>query len=136
MDLDVKELMKVFADATSVATRSASGTLLQTLSDQLPALIGGSADLGPSNKTEMKNKAFFSAEDRTAGTSISASGNTPWAALSTAVPPRSHPALWRYLPGVLRLYAPGCKNGRLMGIGSMFVFTHDSIFVRGRWSYP
>jgi len=36
------------------ATRSTSGAVLNALADQLPAIIGGSADLTPSNKTELK----------------------------------------------------------------------------------
>lgn len=36
------------------ATRSLSGKMLGLLKDEMPNLIGGSADLGPSNKTEMK----------------------------------------------------------------------------------
>ena len=47
-----------------IATRNASGTILQALVTQIPHLIGGSADLGPSNKTVMKDIGHFSAHDR------------------------------------------------------------------------
>lgn len=43
------------------ATRSSSGALINRLKDKLPQLIGGSADLAPSNKTAMKEIADFSA---------------------------------------------------------------------------
>lgn len=36
------------------ATRSTSGTILNAVADLLPAIMGGSADLTPSNKTELK----------------------------------------------------------------------------------
>ena len=42
------------ADAKGMATRAASGTVLNALAAKIPNLIGGSADLAPSNKTEIK----------------------------------------------------------------------------------
>lgn len=48
------------------ATRATSGTVLNILSEYLPNLFGGSADLAPSNKTELKGKPFFTSEDRDA----------------------------------------------------------------------
>ena len=46
------------------ATRAASGELLNRLSAVLPNLMGGSADLAPSNKSELKGISYFSSEDR------------------------------------------------------------------------
>ncbi|MBR4767495.1 MAG: transketolase, partial [Lachnospiraceae bacterium] len=45
------------------ATRASSGNALNRLKDIVPNLFGGSADLAPSNKSEMKGKGEFSAED-------------------------------------------------------------------------
>lgn len=45
------------------ATRSVSGTLLGKIKDRVPNLIGGSADLAPSNKTYMKDAGDFSKEN-------------------------------------------------------------------------
>lgn len=45
------------------ATRSASGTALQEVAKAIPNLIGGSADLGPSNKSEIKDGGFMSADN-------------------------------------------------------------------------
>ncbi|MDR0851328.1 MAG: transketolase [Clostridiales Family XIII bacterium] len=44
------------------ATRNVSGRILNEMKDQIPFLIGGSADLGPSNKTELKGAGDFSRE--------------------------------------------------------------------------
>ena len=41
------------ADAKGIAGREASGKVLNTLAQSIPWLIGGSADLGPSNKTTL-----------------------------------------------------------------------------------
>ena len=46
-----------------VSTREASGILINRLAERLPSLFGGSADLAPSNKTNMKNRTAFSRED-------------------------------------------------------------------------
>lgn len=44
------------------ATRSLSGKMINLLKDEMPNLVGGSADLAPSNKTAMKDVGDFSAE--------------------------------------------------------------------------
>ena len=46
------------------ATRNSSGTVLNRLAAKLPNLFGGSADLSPSNKSDMKGRGDFSATDR------------------------------------------------------------------------
>ena len=45
-----------FEAGKEVATRNASGDVLQVLSAELPGLVGGSADLHPSTKTLIKNE--------------------------------------------------------------------------------
>ncbi len=52
-------LPKFPADAKGMATRSASGKVINTISSQLPELIGGSADLTPSNDTWIKDSPDF-----------------------------------------------------------------------------
>ena len=47
------------------ATRGTSSTVLNRLAKLIPNLIGGSADLGPSNKSRMKERGDFLPEDRT-----------------------------------------------------------------------
>jgi transketolase len=46
------------------ATRSVSGRVLNELAEKLPYLIGGSADLGPSNKSVMSASSYFTKDDR------------------------------------------------------------------------
>ena len=47
------------ANATGLATRDASGKVMQAINPNLPGLIGGSADLNPSTKTELINFGNF-----------------------------------------------------------------------------
>jgi transketolase len=49
-------------DAKGMATRSASGKVLNALAKVLPELMGGSADLEPSNKTWINNEVDFQAD--------------------------------------------------------------------------
>ena len=54
---DLPSRLPDFADGKPVATRAASGAVLQALAAALPGFIGGSADLAPSNKTWLKDFA-------------------------------------------------------------------------------
>ena len=47
-----------------IATRATSGTMINRLAKRLPNLVGGSADLAPSNKTNIKDGGDYSAENR------------------------------------------------------------------------
>ena len=63
----------------SVASRSAFGVSLNATADALPELIGGSADLTPSNNTSVKTWKDYQPTDRTGGTCTSAFASTAWA---------------------------------------------------------
>jgi transketolase len=51
-----------FADAKPMATRVASGEVINALAPVMPMLIGGSADLGVSNNTDIKDSKSFEAD--------------------------------------------------------------------------
>ncbi len=53
--------LPTFEDAKPVATRVASGQVINALAPHLPMLIGGSADLGVSNNTDIKDSGSFEA---------------------------------------------------------------------------
>ena len=59
----VESLPRFPADAKGMAGRQASGRCLQAIAKGLPWLIGGSADLGPSNKTEITGGGDFLREN-------------------------------------------------------------------------
>jgi len=60
-----KAKLPVFKDeGKKIATRAASGKVLNAIAASLPTLIGGSADLEPSNNTYLKDYKNFSAENR------------------------------------------------------------------------
>ena len=53
------EVLPKFEGEEKVATRGSSGKVLNALAEKVGNLMGGSADLGPSNKTEIKGSPFF-----------------------------------------------------------------------------
>ncbi|CAN5276160.1 transketolase [soil metagenome] len=61
---DWKEKLPVFKAGEEMATRKASGKVLNAVADYLPNLIGGSADLAPSTDTYLEKYKSFSAENR------------------------------------------------------------------------
>ena len=56
-----EEHLPAFEDAKPMATRQASGEVINALAPHLPQLFGGSADLGVSNNTDIKNGGDFEA---------------------------------------------------------------------------
>src|SRR4030095_7205480 len=57
-----EEHLPTFADAKPIATRVASGEVINALAPVMPMLIGGSADLGVSNNTDIKGGGDFEAD--------------------------------------------------------------------------
>jgi transketolase len=58
---DWEKCLPSFADAEPMATRAASGEVINALAPHMPMLIGGSADLGVSNNTDIKDSGGFEA---------------------------------------------------------------------------
>jgi transketolase len=124
-----KNLPTFPADAKGMATRESSGKVLNVLAQNIPWLIGGSADLATSNKTALtfKGAGDFSASDyhgrnlhfgvREHGMAASVNGLTVSGL-------RAFGATFfnfsDYMRASIRLSA-------LMEIPSIFIFTHDSI---------
>lgn len=53
-----------FSSTGPLATRAASGMVLNALAEHVPELVGGSADLAPSNKTYLEGLGDYGAENR------------------------------------------------------------------------
>ena len=112
------------------ATRSTSGTVLNLIKQYMPNMIGGSADLAPSNKTNMKDAGDFS-KDNYAGSN-----------LHFGVREQAMTAITNGLAlhGGLKPFAatffvfsdytkPMARLSSLMKLPVTYVFTHDSIGV-------
>ena len=124
------DIEAVFNDIEGISTREAGGEVLQKLSMQLPLLVGGSADLGPSNKTVMKTCGYYSKDDRT-GRNIHFGVREH--AMGKALNGIALHGGFIPFGGTFLVFAdfmrPAVRMAALMGLRSIFVFTHDSIAV-------
>ena len=112
------------------ATRGLSGIMINRLKDKLPNLFGGSADLAPSNKTNMKDAGDFSKEDYK-GRNLHF-GVREFAMTAIANGITLHGGLRTYIATffVFSDYTkPMARLAALMGLPVTYVFTHDSIGV-------
>jgi transketolase len=111
-----------------MATRKASGQVLAALGDKLPELIGGSADLGPSNNSVLPSSGSFGREGY-------GERNVHWGVREHAMGAALNGMA---LHGGLRPYGatflifsdymrPAMRLAALMRLPVLYIFTHDSI---------
>jgi transketolase len=136
-DLESRLLAAVDADA-SQATRAWSGKVLQAAASALPSLTGGSADLGPSTVTDIHGGGDVVPEGLREGAPVTYGGRT----LHFGVREHAMGAIvngFAYHGGFLPygatflvfldyMRAP-VRLAALTGLRSIFVFTHDSVFL-------
>ena len=122
--------LPAFDQGGVMATRIASGKILNVMAEVLPELTGGSADLGPSNKSDITGGGSFSALNP-AGRNIhfgvreAAMGAiVNGLALSGGLKP--YGATFLVFSDFAR---PALRLAALMKLPSIFIFTHDSIGV-------
>ena len=117
-----------FEDAKPVATRVASGQVINALAPHLPMLIGGSADLGVSNNTDIKDSGSFEAGTYDGriihfGVREHAMGATMTGiALSGGLIP--YGGTFMTFSDYMR---PSIRLAALSEVQVIYVFTHDSI---------
>lgn len=124
------EALDLFAPVEKAeATRVSSGRILNKLKDVMPNLIGGSADLGPSNKTIMEGEDFFTAENRNGRNIHFGVRELAMAGISNGL------ALAGLRPyaGTFFVFSdyskPMARLAALMKLPVVYVYTHDSIGV-------
>jgi len=123
-----KEKLPVFKAGEKIATRKASGKVLNAIADYLPTLIGGSADLAPSTDTDLEKYKSFSSTNL--GGRIFHFGIREHAmgavlngmALSKCIIP--YGATFLIFSDYMR---PPIRLAAIMKIRPIFIYTHDSI---------
>ena len=112
----------------AIATRSASGKVINAFAEKVPWMLGGSADLAPSNNTLMKNSGYFAKgqyENR----------NIAWGVREHAMCGCSSGMVLhggvRAFVGTFFIFTdyarPSIRLAALMGLPVIYVMTHDSI---------
>ena len=112
------------------ATRAVSGEVLNIFAEYMPNLFGGSADLAPSNKTELKGKGFFGAENR-AGANIHF-GIREFAMAAVCNGIQLYGGFHAFCATFLVFtdyLKPALRLSALMHLPVVYVMTHDSIGV-------
>jgi transketolase len=123
-----QEIPSFPADAKGTATRVTSGTVLNAIARFVPQMLGGSADLAPSNKTEIKGEPDFQAGDyrgrnlRFGVREHAMGGIMNGMALHGGVLP--YGGTFLIFSDYMR---PAIRLAALMGLKVIYVFTHDSI---------
>ncbi len=112
------------------ATRGTSATVLNRLANLVPNLIGGSADLAPSNKSNMKNRPDYSAENRGGSNMHFGIREHAMAAICNGM--ALHGGLNAYC-ATFFVFTDYMKNAMrlsaLMDLPVTYILTHDSIGV-------
>jgi transketolase len=126
-----------FASGKDLATRAASGDVINALAENLPEFWGGSADLAGSNNTSIKGAQSFLPN------SSSIEGANPYGriihfgirehAMGAILNGITLHGLTRSFGGTFAVFSdymrPAVRLAALMNIPSIFVWTHDSIGV-------
>ena len=110
-----------------IATRSASGKVLNAIAKDAPFLIGGSADLGPSNNTHLNGYEDFTSENAGRNIHFGVREHAMGAILNgMALSGKLMPYGGTFL--IFSDYMrPAIRLAALMGLRVVYVFTHDSI---------
>ena len=124
--------MPVFEPGKKIATRAAWGACLNLLKDALPNLMGGSADLDPSNQTaKFRDAVGIFAADNPLGRNLSFGVREfPMAAILNGM--ALHGGLIPFGATFLT-FSDYCRNAirmsALQKLPVLYVFTHDSFYV-------
>ena len=126
-----KDLPNFPADAKGMATRESSGKTLNVLAKNIPWLIGGSADLAKSNKTNLTFEGagdFYPEQYRGRNVHFGVREHAMGAIVNgmTLSKLRAFSATFFNFSDYMR---PSMRLGALMEIPAMYIFTHDSIGV-------
>ena len=130
-DFDVSlDLDELFEPSKSMATRSASGTILNAIAPEYASLLGGSGDLTPSNKTDLKGEKDLTAGDfrgryiRFGVREHAMGGIMNGMALHGGI--RPYGGTFLVFSDYMR---PAIRLAAIMELDVIYVFTHDSIGV-------
>lgn len=130
LTVNLDEILPTFKAGESIATRSASGKVLAAVMPKLPMMMGGSADLTPSNNTIWKDAKDFQRESRDGryirfGIREHAMGSI-LNGISVSGILRAYGGTFFVFSDYMR---PSVRVAAISKYPSIFVWTHDSIGV-------
>ncbi|MFO7850001.1 MAG: transketolase [Spirochaetia bacterium] len=122
--------LPVYPEGENEATRKVSGAVLQKLAETVPNLVGGSADLAPSNNTALKGYGDYSKGDR-GGRNLHFGVREH--AMGGIVNGMTAHGGFRVFAGTFLVFSdymrPALRLSSLMKLPVIFIFTHDSFYL-------
>jgi transketolase len=134
-------LLEAAKSDKAIATRALSGQVIQKIASVAPFVVGGSADLAPSTNTLIKDAGSI---ERAKGTEKSLPAEDVFRGRNLHFGIREHAmgaivngmtlyGAWRCYGATFLIFSdymrPSVRLAALMGIPSIFVYTHDSVFL-------
>lgn len=129
MTVDIDSMLPKFEAGASIATRKASGDFLNAVMPSMPLVVGGSADLTPSNNTFFKGAENFSKDNRSGRYFRYGVREHAMAAIMNGMAVcglRPYGGTFLTFADYMR---PSIRVAALAKYSTIFVFTHDSIGV-------
>jgi len=127
-DNDLNDLFK--AGDKPIATRAASGRVMNAVAPKIRSLVGGAADLAPSTKTILENQDYYGFENYCGRNLHFGVREHAMGAIASGM--ALHGGIIPYTGTFLIFYdymRPPVRLAALMGIRVIYVFTHDSVAV-------
>ena len=125
--IDPNSLLALFAQDESIATRESSGRVLNAVAPTLRNLLGGSADLAPSNNSHLKAEKDFTRDYAGRNIHFGVREHAMGAILNGLVlhgGVRAYGATFLQFADYMR---PSIRLAALMKLPVTYIFTHDSI---------
>ena len=130
LGVNLDSILPVFEAGASIATRKASGMVLDAVMPKLPMFLGGSADLTPSNNTKFKGAVDFQKTTRNGRYIHYGIREHAMGAIMNGI---SVSGLARAYGGTFLVFSDYMRGAirvaALSKYPTIFVFTHDSIGV-------
>ena len=127
---DLASKLPAFDPEKPVATRSACGIVMNAIAAEVPYLVGGSADLAPSNKTYLKDCGDIAPGSYSGRNFHFGIRELAMTAIVNGI--TAHGG-WRAFGATFAVFSDYCKPAlrlaALMKTPSIFVFSHDSFYV-------
>ncbi len=124
------DLLGVFSEPKSDATRNLSGKAIQVIAKHLPGFVGGSADLDPSTKTAIKDGGNVAAGSF-AGKNIHFGVREH--AMGSMANGLAYTQSWIPYTATFLVFSdymrPAMRVGAISHLQALYIFTHDSFWV-------
>lgn len=127
---DLSEILTMFGPETNTATRAASGQVLNAIAQKVPNLVGGSADLAPSNNSWLKGEGRVHSGDFSGRNFNFGVREHGMAAVLNGLALYGH---FRVFGATFLVFSdymrPSMRLAALMKLPVVYILTHDSVYV-------